>query len=111
MVKQELEVKVEEMPETPKEEEATPPPPPPPPPSEIPEQAPATTSENKVETPIQNETQEELVVEVKPEGQTSPAIPEPEIPEVAELQKLSEQLQKIREQEKQESNNNQNPQE
>ena len=111
MVKQELEVKVEEMPETPKEEEPTPPPPPPLPPSEIPEQAPVTTSENKVETPIQNEIQEELVVEVKPEGQTSPAIPEPEIPEVAELQKLSEQLQKIREQEKKESNNNQNPQE
>lgn len=104
-----VELKVEEVTETPKDQESTPPPPLPP--SEIPEQTPATTSENKVETPIQNETQEELVVEVKPEGQTSPAIPEPEIPEVAELQKLSEQLQKIREQEKQESNNNQNPQE
>jgi hypothetical protein len=110
MVKQELEVKVEEMPETPQEEEPTPPPPPPHP-SEIPEQTPVTISENTVETPTQNEIPEEPTVEVKPEGQTSPAIPEPEIPEVAELQKLSEQLQKIREQEKQESNNNQNPQE
>ncbi len=90
-VKQEVEVKVEEIPETPEQEEAITPPPPPP--SEIPEQPTETTPTNQTNT------------------ETPPPIPEPEIPEVAELQKLSEQLQKIREQEKQESNNNQNPQE
>ncbi|KUK67588.1 MAG: seg [candidate division WS6 bacterium 36_33] len=81
--KEEIEVKVEETPETPKQEELTTPPPPPPPPSEIPAQM----------------------------EEVSPTIPEPEIPEISELQKLSEQLQKIREQEKEENNNNQPPKE
>lgn len=101
--KEEIEVKIEETPETPKQEEPTTPPPLPT--SEIPEQAPATT------TLVQNETNPRPAVDVKLEEEVSPTIPEPEIPAISELQKLSEQLQKIREQEKEENNNNQPPQE
>jgi hypothetical protein len=108
--KEDVDVKVEKAPETPKEQEPTPPPPPPPP-SEIPEQVPTTVPENEVTEPTQNETTEEPTAPAKEAEETPPAIPEPEIPEISELQKLSEQLQKIREQEKQESDNNQNPQE
>lgn len=101
--KEEIEVKIEETPETPKQEEPTTPPSLPT--SEIPEQAPATS------TLAQNETNPEPAVDVKLEEEVSPTIPEPEIPAISELQKLSEQLQKIREQEKEENNNNQPPQE